>query len=152
MSVTVAQKAQIISEHRRAQGDTGSPEVQVALLTARKSAMVTRRARELGIERVMQGAADKHAGYRELLAACALQPDCAGYAGDDLMDLPVLLDCAFAASVPGAAPAVRDRVHYVTRCEGGGGAVREICEFILHAQGRLDEALAPYLTARPGRS
>lgn len=125
--------------------------IEVALLTARESPMVQRRARELGIDRVVQGASDKHAGYLGLLADCGLQPGDAGYAGDDLMDLPVLLDCAFAASVPGAAPAVRSRVHYVSQTAAGAGAVREICEFILQAQDRLDEVLAPYLAKAPGR-
>jgi len=57
----------------------------------------------------------------------------------------VLTRCAFAASVPEAPEAIRSRVHYVTRAAGGHGAAREVCEFILRAQGRFEQALARYL-------
>jgi 3-deoxy-D-manno-octulosonate 8-phosphate phosphatase (KDO 8-P phosphatase) len=68
-----------------------------------------------------------------------------GYVGDDVIDLPVLLQVAFAASVPNGHPEVRARVHYVTRAHGGRGAVRELCDFILRAQGAYEAAIAPYL-------
>jgi 3-deoxy-D-manno-octulosonate 8-phosphate phosphatase (KDO 8-P phosphatase) len=68
-----------------------------------------------------------------------------GAMGDDLPDLPVLRQVAFAATVPSAPPLVRASAHYVTGHEGGRGAVRELCEFILNAQGTLDRALARYL-------
>ncbi len=102
--------------------------VEVALLTARQSQIVTRRAAELGITHVRQGASEK-----------------AGYAGDDLVDLPVLMRCGFAASVPEAPEAIRGRVHYVTRAGGGAGAVRELCEFIMESQGSLEAAIARFL-------
>lgn len=120
--------------------------VEVAILTARTSAIVARRARELGISRVVQGAADKRAAFEVLLAECRLGPEASGYAGDDLVDLPVLLRCGFAASVPDAPEAVRMRVHYVTSAAGGRGAVRELCEFIMQSQGTFDAALVPYLS------
>ena len=63
--------------------------------------------------------------------------------GDDLLDLPLLMRCGFAATVPAAPEAVRSRAHYVTRAAGGNGAVREVCEFILRAQGTLEHAIAP---------
>ena len=65
--------------------------------------------------------------------------------GDDLLDLPVLTRAGFSASVPDAPAAVRSRVHHVTRHRGGGGAVREVCELILDAQGKLDAMIAEYL-------
>lgn len=120
--------------------------VEVAILTARKSDIVARRARELGISRVVQGAADKRAAFEVLLAECNLAPEHAGYIGDDVVDLPVLLRCGFAASVPDAPEAVRMRVHFVTSAAGGNGAVRELCEFIMQSQGTLDAVLAPYLS------
>lgn len=119
--------------------------VEIALLTARESRIVARRADELGIVHVRQGVADKRSGFDALLEQCRLQPKDAGYAGDDLIDLPVLIRCGFAASVPHAPEAVRSRVHYVSRAAGGQGAVREICEFILRAQGTLDSAISAYL-------
>ncbi len=122
--------------------------VEIALLTARTSKVVARRAAELGIEHVLQGAADKRAGFAALLSRCGLDAGDAGYIGDDLVDLPVLIRCGFAASVPHAPAAVRSRVHYLTRASGGQGAVRELCEFILTAKGALESAIAPYLDSR----
>lgn len=119
--------------------------VEIAILTARQSRVVARRAAELGITHLRQGAADKRAGFAELLAECNVQAGNAGYIGDDLVDLPVLIRSAFSASVPEAPEAVRSRVHYVTHAAGGHGAAREVCEFILRAQGRFEQALARYL-------
>ena len=73
----------------------------------------------------------------------------AGYMGDDVVDLPVLRACGFSASVPNGHALVRRHVDYVTRCAAGQGAVREVCELILAAQNKLDQALAPYLAMPP---
>ncbi len=119
--------------------------VGAAIVTARKSEIVARRAADLGIEHVLQGVHDKRAGFEDLLARTGIAaPEC-GFVGDDWIDLPVLTQVGFAASVPNAHPEVRARVHYVTAAGGGGGAVRELCDFILRAQGNYEAALAPYL-------
>jgi len=115
--------------------------VRLALLSGRSSAAVTQRAAELGIELVLQGIADKRAAFEALLAQLALEASAAGFMGDELVDLPVLRRCGFACA-PGEAPElVRQHAHYVTRAAAGGGAVREVCEFVLRAQGRLDAVL-----------
>jgi len=119
--------------------------VCVGLISARTSRAVERRARELGIELLHQGASDKARSFAELLDARNLRPGDAGYMGDDLADLPVLTRCGFAASVPSAPEAVRSRVHFVARSAGGDGAAREVCEFILMAQNALDHAISAYL-------
>lgn len=119
--------------------------VQLAVISGRASAALERRARELGIDHVLQGLADKLPAFEGLCARIGVAPDACGFMGDDLPDLPILLRCGFAASVPGAPEAVRSRVHYVTRAAGGRGAVREVCELVLAAQGRLDAALERYL-------
>jgi len=119
--------------------------MQLAILSGRDSAAVTRRAQELGIEHVQQGIAEKLPAFEALCARSGVKADQCGFVGDDYPDLPVLLRCGFAASVPGAPEAVRSRVHYVTRAAGGRGAVREVCEFVLDAQGKLDAALGKYL-------
>jgi 3-deoxy-D-manno-octulosonate 8-phosphate phosphatase (KDO 8-P phosphatase) len=119
--------------------------VEVALLTARRSQIVARRAAELGIARVCQGVSDKRSAFDALLSECRLDRTSAGFAGDDLVDLPVLTCCGFAASVPHAPEAVRSRVHYITRAGGGEGAVREICEYVMRAQDTLERAIAAYL-------
>ena len=119
--------------------------VQLAILSGRESAAVTRRAQELGIEHVHQGLGEKLPAFESLCARSGVKADQCGFVGDDYPDLPVLLRCGFAASVPGAPEAVRSRVHYVTRAAGGRGAVRELCEFVLDAQGKLEAALGRYL-------
>ena len=119
--------------------------IAVGVITARNSRVVERRARELGIELLRQGAADKAGAFAELLSGQKLQASEAGYMGDDLADLPVLIRCGFAASVPSAPEAVRTRAHYVARAAGGEGAAREVCEFILMAQNALEHAIARYL-------
>jgi 3-deoxy-D-manno-octulosonate 8-phosphate phosphatase (KDO 8-P phosphatase) len=119
--------------------------VLTAIISARQSALVARRAADLGISHVQQGVHDKLAGYRTLLQECGVSAEDSGFIGDDVIDLPVLTRVGFAASVPNGHPEVRSRVHYVTAAGGGRGAVRELCDFILHAQGNYEAALAPYL-------
>jgi 3-deoxy-D-manno-octulosonate 8-phosphate phosphatase (KDO 8-P phosphatase) len=119
--------------------------VEVAILSARRSRAVELRAAELGITLVEQGAADKGAAFESLISRTRTLEAAAGYMGDDLVDLPVLSRCGFAASVPDAPELVRARVHHVTRAAGGRGAAREICELIMRAQDTLDRAIARQL-------
>jgi 3-deoxy-D-manno-octulosonate 8-phosphate phosphatase (KDO 8-P phosphatase) len=118
--------------------------VEVALLSGRRSRTVELRAAELGIATVEQGAADKRVTFERLLATRGISPASAGCMGDDLPDLPVLMRCGFAATVPSAPEALRSRAHYVTRANGGRGAAREICELIMQAQNTFDAAIARY--------
>lgn len=119
--------------------------VLLAIITSRKSRGVELRAQGLGIDLVYQGAADKHASFRELLARVKLDAAAAAYMGDDVVDLPILRRCGLAVAVPDAPAVVRQHAHYVTRERGGHGAVRELCELILHAQGAFEAQHAPYL-------
>lgn len=119
--------------------------IAVGVITARTSSVVERRTRELGIELVRQGASDKASAFAELLSVQHLKASEAGYMGDDLADLPVLIRCGFAASVCSAPEAVRTHAHYVARAAGGEGAAREVCEFILSARNSLERAIARYL-------
>lgn len=119
--------------------------ITVGIITARRSRVVEHRARELGIGLLRQGASDKAGAFAEMLASGGLTAPEVGYMGDDLGDLPVLLRCGFAATVASAPEAVRLRAHYVARAGGGEGAAREVCEFILNAQGAMERAVAAYL-------
>jgi 3-deoxy-D-manno-octulosonate 8-phosphate phosphatase (KDO 8-P phosphatase) len=119
--------------------------VKTAIITARSSAIVARRAADLGIDHVQQGAHDKKAAFEQLLAHFGFTADEAGFVGDDWIDLPALTRSGFAVSVPNGRTEVRERAHYVTQAAGGHGAVREICEFVLRAQGSYEAALMPYL-------
>lgn len=119
--------------------------VAAAIISARKSDIVARRAADLGILHLRQGVHDKQAAFEQLLAQTGIEAAACGFIGDDVIDLPVLLRAGFAASVPGGHPEVRARVHYITQAAGGRGAVRELCDFLLRAQGNYEAALAPYL-------
>jgi len=120
--------------------------IATAIISARQSTIVTRRAQDLGIAHLVQGAQCKRTALDRLLAQCGLEAQACGFMGDDILDLPVLSRVGFAVSVPNAHAEVRSRVHYETQALGGQGAAREICDFILRAQGKYDMALAPYLT------
>lgn len=109
--------------------------IEVAILSARNSPIVERRARELGITRVLQGRGDKTAAFRELLAATQVAAEEAAFVGDDLPDLPVLRQAGFAATVEDARNEVRTVAHWIAPQRGGRAAVRAIAEFILRAQG-----------------
>lgn len=120
-------------------------DVKLAIITGRRSKAVELRARNLGIELLLQGVEDKRTAMAELLAGQGLDFAQAGYMGDDVVDLPVLRACGFSATVADGHEFVQRHVDLVTRRPGGRGAVREVCEFILGAQGKLDAQLQTYL-------
>jgi 3-deoxy-D-manno-octulosonate 8-phosphate phosphatase (KDO 8-P phosphatase) len=108
---------------------------RAALITGRRSKLVEVRAAELGIDPVIQGAAEKMPAYREVLQAGGWEPRQVCYVGDDVPDLPVLCNCGLAVAVADAAPEVVAAAHYVAAAAGGRGAVREAIELILRCQG-----------------
>ena len=119
--------------------------IAIALLSGRSSPAVTVRAAELGIPHVLQGIDDKLAAFDLLRTTLGIATDETGFAGDELVDLPVLRRCGFACAPREAHELVRSHVHYVTHAPAGGGAGREICDLLMKAQGSLDAALARYL-------
>ena len=118
--------------------------LKTGLISGRDSAAVSERARELGIEHVVQGADDKHAAFRSLLRRLGVKQDVTAYMGDDVVDLPVLRRCGFACAPHEAPEEVRRSVHYIAAAPAGHGAAREVCEFILEAQGKLGTVLARF--------
>jgi len=119
--------------------------VEVAVISGRKSNSVALRMQSLGIGHVYQGQEDKLAALDELLAGLQLDPEQAAHVGDDVLDLPVMCRVGLAIAVSDANPAVREHAHWVTGRCGGQGAVREVCDLILQAQGYFDEMLHSYL-------
>ena len=119
--------------------------VRCAILSGRKSSAVAARARELGIDIVRQGVAGKREEFARMVKKLRLDASAAGYMGDDLVDIPVLRRCGFACAPREAPEPVRQCAHYVCSAAAGGGAVRELCEFILRAQGTLERQLQEYL-------
>jgi 3-deoxy-D-manno-octulosonate 8-phosphate phosphatase (KDO 8-P phosphatase) len=124
---------------------------RAGIITGRRSQVVEVRAAELGLEPVIQGAADKLAAFETILAQAGLPCEHAAYIGDDLPDLPVLCRCGLAVAVADACPEVTARAHYVTRAAGGHGAVREAIELILRAQGRWQRVVEQQLMAKAER-
>lgn len=120
--------------------------VELAIITGRTSRCVELRAKNLGITRLYQGVEDKWGTMQKLLAELNLAAEAAAFMGDDVVDLPVMRRMGFSVTVPNSPQVVRDHAHYLTRREGGHGAVREACELIMSAQGTLDKQLAPYLS------
>jgi 3-deoxy-D-manno-octulosonate 8-phosphate phosphatase (KDO 8-P phosphatase) len=120
--------------------------VITAIISARQSPIVLKRATDLGIQHVMQGIHDKRIAFEQLLKDTGVDAQHCGFVGDDVIDLPILTRVGFAASVANGHTEVRSRVQYVTHAHGGRGAVRELCDFILRAQGNYESALAPYLS------
>jgi len=114
----------------------------VGILSGRRSAAVDARAAELGLAHVLQGIEDKRAAFESLLARTGLRADETAFMGDEVLDLPVLARCGFACAPAQAHERVLAGAHLVTAAAGGAGAAREACEFVLHAQGRLEAALA----------
>jgi 3-deoxy-D-manno-octulosonate 8-phosphate phosphatase (KDO 8-P phosphatase) len=119
--------------------------VEVAIVTGRTSRAVELRAENLGIPHVFQGVSDKLVTFEQLLKRLTLTADAAGAMGDDLPDLPVLRRCGLAACVPEAPALVRSHSHYVAERSGGAGAVRELCELLMAAQGTLEVGMQEYL-------
>jgi 3-deoxy-D-manno-octulosonate 8-phosphate phosphatase (KDO 8-P phosphatase) len=118
--------------------------IDIAIISGRASPVVERRMAELGVRHVYQGCKDKLAALHSLCRDTGLAPEAVSFTGDDLPDLPVLRAVGFPSAVGDAHPAVSRAVLYRTRAAGGLGAVREIAELIMAAQGTLPYALASY--------
>ena len=108
--------------------------IKVALITAKGSKAVLRRAREIGAVEVKQNATDKLKAFNQILKKHRLRAQDTCFIGDDLVDLPVMKRAGLAVAVTNACSEVKRAAHYVTKKEGGKGAVREVIEIILRAQ------------------
>jgi len=117
----------------------------VGIITSRRSPLVARRMEELGIAHLLQGCQDKRSACAALLDELDLSLETVAYVGDDIIDLPVMLQAGFAIAVADAHPLVVEHAHWVTGRNGGRGAVREACDLLLAAHGRLSDALAANL-------
>jgi 3-deoxy-D-manno-octulosonate 8-phosphate phosphatase (KDO 8-P phosphatase) len=119
--------------------------VEVAVISGRKSNSVLLRMNSLGIQHVYQGHEDKRAAFYDLLAQTGITPEEAAHVGDDLLDLPIMVRVGLAIAVNDANFAVKEHAHWCTSALGGNGAVREVCDFIMKAQGTFDDVLSSYL-------
>jgi 3-deoxy-D-manno-octulosonate 8-phosphate phosphatase (KDO 8-P phosphatase) len=119
--------------------------VELAIITGRTSQLVALRAINLGVTHLYQGSEDKLTAFLDVLEKSGLDPAECAYMGDDVVDLPVMRRCGLAVCVPAAPALVKQHSHYITQLPGGGGAVRELCELIMQAQGTFETQMAPYL-------
>ncbi|WP_035253443.1 KdsC family phosphatase [Desulfatiglans anilini] len=118
--------------------------IEVVIITGRSSNALAYRARELGIEAVYQGVGDKRALCRRLIAERGLKVENVASMGDDLPDLGMMLEAGLRMTVNDAAEEVREMADFITRRNGGQGAVREVSEWLLKCQGKWLEVVAAY--------
>jgi len=121
--------------------------IAVGIITARESSLVAHRANDLNIQHLYQGRKKKFPAYQELCEKLKLNSDEVAFVGDDVVDLPIMLDVGLAVTVPQGHHIVKQHAHWTTGCEGGAGAARETCELIMHAQGNYHRVMQQFLTA-----
>lgn len=122
--------------------------IKTGLITKRISETVALRARDLKLEHVHQGIQDKLTVFREILKQENLPASSAAFVGDDVIDLPVMRNCGFAVAVANARQEVKSEAHYVTPHSGGDGALRDVVEYILKAQGKWKQVVEAYIGER----
>lgn len=119
--------------------------VDVGIITSCKSDIIKRRAQDLGIQHMYQGFDDKMQPYQELKHKLSLSDQQVAYVGDDLPDLPIIRRVGLGMTVANAPQIMQQQAAYVSKASGGQGAVREICEFIMQAQGTYSDIIESYL-------
>jgi len=112
----------------------GAAGITVAVISGRRSGMVTARCRELGLQHVLQGVKDKVAAFDELCSRLNIAALACACVGDDVPDVPLMRKVALAFAVADAHPEARRAAHVVTALPGGAGAVREVCDYLLSGQ------------------
>ena len=118
--------------------------IEIIFLTGRRSSTVDRRAEDLGIKQVYQGAKNKVEIYERILGDGGLSESQVACMGDDITDIPIMRRSGFSIAPADASDYVKAIVDYVTSKLAGRGAVREVCELILQGQGRWNEIVARY--------
>lgn len=119
--------------------------LEIAVISARSTPVVEERMAALGIDYVYQGQSDKQTALKNLMQKLNVNKEETAFVGDDLVDLPAMSLTGLAIAVANAQPLVREKADWVTSNGGGHGAVREICEMILQAQGKLESVYQQYI-------
>jgi len=119
--------------------------IRVAIITGRESGIVKQRAGELGIDLLLQNREDKLVALNELCRDLNLELNQCAYMGDDLPDLPAITACGLGTSVANGYALVQQHADWVSDACGGEGAVRQLTDLLLQAQGHYDTAMATYL-------
>lgn len=119
--------------------------IHVGIITACQSATVAKRMSDLGVVHVYQGQQNKLLAYEDLKKKLDLTDEKIIYTGDDFPDLPILCRAGIGVTVANAPKMIKQYVAWVTNANGGQGAVREVCDFVLEAQDLYQTAIEPYL-------
>jgi 3-deoxy-D-manno-octulosonate 8-phosphate phosphatase (KDO 8-P phosphatase) len=122
--------------------------LKAGVVTKRISEAVALRARDLKLDYVFQGVDKKSEALDKILADSGLREEQVCYVGDDVIDLPIMRRCGLAIAVANARPQVLAIAHYTTPSRGGQGAARDAVEYVLKAQGKLDQVIEAYISAR----
>jgi 3-deoxy-D-manno-octulosonate 8-phosphate phosphatase (KDO 8-P phosphatase) len=118
--------------------------IQTGVISGRVSPATEERAKQVKMTYVYQGHIEKIPILEEIVNKSGVPLDQIAYAGDDLTDVVIMRRVGLAIAVANARPEVKRAAHYVTQANGGSGAIREVCEMILQAQGRWHEILRKY--------
>jgi len=121
--------------------------VEMGIITGKTSTLVKDRMQHLGVRHVYQGQGNKLPAFQELCEKLSISADEVVYVGDDVIDIPILKRVGLSVAVADAHPAILPYTHWQTKQNGGRGAVREVCDLIMHAQGTLATQLAVYTDA-----
>ena len=117
-----------------------------AIVTAKKSKIVARRAKACRITKVFQNARDKRAIYDKILKAFKVADEEVCFIGDDFLDIPIMKRAGLTVAVPYSREEIKSLAHYVTKTQGGRGAVREVIELILKSQGKWETITQKYFS------
>jgi len=119
--------------------------IEVAVITTARNAVVDHRMQQLGVTHYYKGQVDKREAYQQLKKTLGFADNEFAYIGDDLPDLPIIQQVGLGVAVANAVSQVKEYADWQTEQPGGRGGVRELCDLILTAQNKVDEALAGYL-------
>lgn len=119
--------------------------IDVAVITGSHNAVVDRRMGQLGIKHYFKNQLNKSTAFEQIKSLLLLKNDDIAYIGDDIPDLSIIKQVGLGVAVANATPLVKETAHWITSKTGGYGAVRELCDFILRAQNKMDHAIKRYL-------
>ena len=119
--------------------------IEIAVISGRDSLIVTKRMEELDVTLIYQGQRDKRAAFQDVLQKLNLTPQQVAYVGDDVVDLPIMMQVGLAIAVANANAPVKAFADWTTTLSGGLGAVREVCDMIMQAQNNFESLLNEYL-------
>ena len=122
----------------------GEANIEVGVITARKSEVVARRASELKMRYIYQGKSNKNEAFKEIMKVSGLKPYQVAYMGDDWLDLVLLQQVGLAIAPANGVREVKEIAHFITERSGGAGAVRDACDLIIESKNLLTELLQKY--------